>query len=107
MKSKGGRPLRSLSDGVDQWSVTKMKHDMLLLSNSLANARSELEDKWKLCRLKDRFGHIWEIQRIEFSEKFTTLRLGNEGTDNYTAIVIRNNLYEGDTDDLSEWELVT
>lgn len=84
-----------------------MDHDMMLFSNSLENARAELSDKMKLCKLRDRYGHVWEIQKIEFCEPYTILRLGNTGTDNYSAIFLRNHMYEdGDTDKLSDWELV-
>ena len=38
--------------------------------------------------LKDKYGQIWDISNVEFSEKITTLRLRLGGTENYRIIVL-------------------
>lgn len=46
---------------------------MMLLSNAILNAREELNNMMKFGQLKDQYGHIWDIRKIEFCEPFTIL----------------------------------
>lgn len=55
------------------------------------------------CRLKDRHGNIWDVRTVEFNEKWTILRLGLDGTENYTAVMIS---VDGKTNELQEYELI-
>lgn len=42
----------------------------------------------KEVRLKDKYGQIWDITNVEFSEKATILRIRLGSTDYYSAIVL-------------------
>lgn len=55
------------------------------------------------CRLKDRYGNIWDVRTVEFNEKWTILRLGLDGTENYTAVMISA---DGKTNELQDYELI-
>ena len=84
--------------------MDKYKRDF---SNSLENIRSEISSYFYLFQLKDKRGHLWDIQKVEIDLKYTVLRLGNEGTDNYSACVISNCICtDNNIDDLSEYEVV-
>lgn len=55
------------------------------------------------CRLRDRCGNIWDVRTVEFNEKWTILRLGLDGTENYTAVMISA---DRKTNELQEYELI-
>ena len=74
------------------------------LINALFGIREEyLFALFHECRLKDRHGNIWVVRAVEFNEKWTILRLGLDGTENYTAVMISA---DGDTNELQEYELI-
>ena len=54
-------------------------------------------------RLKDRYGNIWDVQTVEFNEKWTILSLGLDGTENYSAVMISA---DGSTNELQEYEIL-
>lgn len=81
--------------------------DKITFTNSLENMRAEIIDCFYLIHLKDRHGHLWDIQKISIDTKSTTLYLGNEGTDNYKVCVISDCISSNDNiDDLDEYEVV-
>lgn len=78
-----------------------------LFTNSLENMRCEIIDYFHLIQLKDRFGHLWDIQKISIDAKTTILYLGNEGTDNYKVCSIPYCISStDDIYDLDEYEIV-
>lgn len=74
------------------------------LMDALSNMREEyFSVLFHECRLKDRNGNIWDVRSIEFNEKWTILRLGLDGTENYSAVMISA---DGSTNELQEYELL-
>ena len=73
------------------------------LINGLRNFREEyILALIKEARLKDEYGQIWDITKVEFGEYRTVLRLGLDGTENYSVIVIDDN----DWNELKDYELI-
>lgn len=56
--------------------------------NKLNENVASLENLMDSYVLKDKYGHPWEIIKIDIEKKAVVLRLGNEGTENYSAIVL-------------------
>lgn len=78
------------------------------MKEELINALSEMREEYfsvlfNECRLKDRFGHIWDIRTVEFDDKWTILRLGLDGTENYSCVMISA---DSSTNELSEYEII-
>lgn len=74
------------------------------LMNALFGIREEyFSELFQDCRLKDKHGNIWDIRTVEFNERWTILRLGLEGTENYSCVMI---LSDGSTNELQEYELI-
>lgn len=79
----------------------EMKRELI---NALSNMREEyFSVLFRECRLKDRYGNIWDVRTVEFNEKWTILRLGLDGTENYSAVMISA---DGSTNELQEYELI-
>lgn len=75
--------------------------DKITFTNSLENMRTEILNYFYLIQLKDRHGHLWDIQEISIDVKSTTLYLGNENTDNFSTCIISDCI-----NDLDEYEVV-
>lgn len=74
------------------------------LMNALFGIREEyISALFRDFRLKDRHGNIWDVRTVEFNEKWTILRLGLDGTENYTAVMIST---DGKTNELQEYDLI-
>ncbi len=79
----------------------EMKRELI---DALSNMREEyFSVLFRECRLKDRYGNIWDVRTVEFNEKCTILRLGLDGTENYSAVMISA---DGSTNELQEYELI-
>lgn len=79
----------------------EMKRELI---DALSNMREEyFSVLFRECRLKDRYGNIWDVRTVEFNEKWTILRLGLDGTENYSAVMISA---DGSTNELQEYELI-
>lgn len=74
------------------------------LMDALSGMREEyFSVLFRECRLKDRYGNIWDVRTVEFDEKWTILRLGLDGTENYSAVMISS---DGSVNELQEYELL-
>lgn len=78
------------------------------MKEELISALSEMREDYfetlfHQCRLKDRYGNIWDIRTVEFNERWTIIRLGLDGTENYSCVMISAN---GITNELQEYELI-
>lgn len=78
------------------------------MKKELMDALSDMREEYfsvlfRECRLKDRYGNIWDIRSVEFNEKWTILRLSLDGTENYSAVMISA---DGSTNELQEYELL-
>lgn len=78
------------------------------MKKELIDALSDMREEYfsvlfHECRLKDLYGNIWDIRTVEFNEKCTILRLGLDGAENYSAVMISA---DGSTNELQEYKLL-
>lgn len=74
------------------------------LMNALLGIREEyFSALFQDYKLKDQYGNIWDIRTVEFNERWTILRIGLDGTENYSCIMISA---DGSTNELQEYELI-
>lgn len=78
------------------------------MKKELMDALSDIREEYfsvlfHQCRLKDRYGDIWDIRTVEFDGRWTILRLGMDGTENYVNVMISA---DGSINELQEYELL-
>lgn len=74
------------------------------LMNALFGIREEyFSALFQYYNLKDQYGNIWDIRTVEFNERWTIFRLGLDGTENYSCVMISA---DGVTNELQEYELI-
>ena len=72
--------------------------------SAFRNLREEYFDVLlKKVRIKDKYGNEWNITKIEFNKKWTIIRLGSDGTENYSSVMIAA---DGNLNELEEYEII-
>ena len=75
------------------------------LIDALRNFREEyILTLMREARLKDKYGNIWDVEKVEFTKDMTILRLGLDGTKNYTAVIIH---WDEGINELKDYEVIT
>ena len=74
------------------------------LIDALRNFREEyVLSLIKKAKLKDKYGQIWDVTKIEFDEQWTVIRLGMGGTEVKKSIIIS---WTSNWNELKDYEVI-